>query len=167
MKRTDHNGSLRAKDAGREVTLVGWCAKRRNLGSIVFIDLRDRSGICQVVFDETMAEKVKDVRMSFEEVHYILDVKRYVEVVRTLPVNVVNVPADKRLQVFPSSVAVTLKLSFPLAADPEEGLGAYVDYQEYAKSLSGMCKVKLSGAPKGLLSYESDPVAVGCVLEDR
>jgi len=65
MKRTDHNGSLRAKDAGREVTLVGWCAKRRNLGSIVFIDLRDRSGICQVVFDETMAEKVKDVRNEY------------------------------------------------------------------------------------------------------
>ena len=65
MKRTDHNGTLRAEDAGREVTLIGWVAKRRNLGSIVFVDLRDRSGIVQVVFDETMAEKVKDVRSEY------------------------------------------------------------------------------------------------------
>ena len=74
MKRTDHNGTLRAADAGREVTLVGWCQKRRNLGSIVFIDLRDRSGIVQVVFDETMAEKVKDVRSE-----YILQVSGVVQ----------------------------------------------------------------------------------------
>lgn len=65
MKRTDHNGTLRLKDAGREVTLVGWVAKRRSFGALVFIDLRDRSGLCQVVFDETIAEKVKDVRSEY------------------------------------------------------------------------------------------------------
>jgi aspartyl-tRNA synthetase len=39
-------------DAGRKVTLIGWVSKRRNLGSLVFIDLRDRSGIVQITFDE-------------------------------------------------------------------------------------------------------------------
>lgn len=65
MKRTCENGSLRASDAGKKVTLIGWVAKRRNLGSLVFIDLRDRSGIVQITFDETMAEKVKDVRSEY------------------------------------------------------------------------------------------------------
>ncbi len=65
MERTCENGTLRAQDAGRTVTLVGWVAKRRNLGSLVFIDLRDRSGIVQLTFDETMAEKVKDVRNEY------------------------------------------------------------------------------------------------------
>lgn len=65
MKRTAHNGELRLSDAGKTVTLVGWVAKRRNFGQLVFIDLRDRSGICQVVFDETMAEAVKDVRSEY------------------------------------------------------------------------------------------------------
>ena len=65
MKRTNHNGTLRRSDEGKTVTLVGWVAKRRNFGSLVFIDLRDRSGICQVVFDETMAEAVRDVRSEY------------------------------------------------------------------------------------------------------
>ncbi len=65
MKRTDHNGTLRAGDAGRTVTLIGWVAKRRNFGSLVFIDLRDRSGICQIVFDETVSDAVKDVRSEY------------------------------------------------------------------------------------------------------
>ena len=65
MKRTCGNGTLRACDEGRKVTLIGWVAKRRNLGSLVFIDLRDRSGVVQVTFDETMAEKVKDVRNEY------------------------------------------------------------------------------------------------------
>lgn len=73
MKRTHENGTLRAANAGEKVTLIGWVAKRRNLGSLVFIDLRDRSGIVQVTFDETMAEKVKDVRNE-----YILDRKSVV-----------------------------------------------------------------------------------------
>ncbi len=79
MERTCGNGTLRAADAGRKVTLVGWVAKRRNLGSLVFIDLRDRSGIVQVTFDETMADKVKDVRGE-----YILQVTGEVQL-RTAP----------------------------------------------------------------------------------
>lgn len=65
MERTCGCGVLRASDAGRKVTLIGWTAKRRNLGSLVFIDLRDRSGFVQVTFDETTAEQVKDVRNEF------------------------------------------------------------------------------------------------------
>ena len=65
MKRTCENGTLSAADAGKKVSLIGWVSKRRNLGSLVFIDLRDRSGIVQVTFDETMAEKVKEVRSEY------------------------------------------------------------------------------------------------------
>jgi aspartyl-tRNA synthetase len=50
-RRTDYCGSLRMGDIGREVILCGWVQKQRDLGSVVFVDVRDRSGICQVVFD--------------------------------------------------------------------------------------------------------------------
>ena len=70
MKRTHTNGELRLSDAGKKVSLIGWVAKRRNFGSLVFIDLRDRSGITQLVFDETISEQIKEVRNE-----YILEVR--------------------------------------------------------------------------------------------
>lgn len=69
MNRTHNNGELRISDVGKKVTLIGWVAKRRNLGSLVFIDLRDRWGITQVLFDEHLTEAVKNVRSE-----YILEV---------------------------------------------------------------------------------------------
>lgn len=47
--RTHNNGELRISDVNKDVTLVGWVAKKRNLGGLIFIDLRDRYGITQIV----------------------------------------------------------------------------------------------------------------------
>lgn len=51
LRRTHRCGVLRSSDIGNEVVLMGWVQKRRNLGSLIFVDLRDSSGITQVVFD--------------------------------------------------------------------------------------------------------------------
>jgi aspartyl-tRNA synthetase len=52
LKRTHYCGDLRAADADREVVLMGWVHRRRDLGQLIFIDLRDRAGIAQVVFNK-------------------------------------------------------------------------------------------------------------------
>ena len=70
MYRTHNNGELRLQDVNSEVTLCGWVAKRRNFGALVFIDLRDRYGITQLVFNEDIAAQISDVRNE-----YVLQVK--------------------------------------------------------------------------------------------
>ncbi len=63
MERTCRNAELTIADVGRKVTLVGWVSKKRNLGSIIFVDLRDRSGIIQIMIKD--ANKVPDIRNEY------------------------------------------------------------------------------------------------------
>ncbi|WP_093423576.1 aspartate--tRNA ligase [Saccharopolyspora flava] len=66
MMRTHEAGSLRAGHAGQTVTLAGWVARRRDHGGVIFIDLRDASGVAQVVFREgEMAERAHRLRAEF------------------------------------------------------------------------------------------------------
>ena len=62
--RTHNNGELRLSDVGKVVTLIGWVSKKRNLGSLVFIDLRDRYGYTQIVVNEE-SELVKSIRNEY------------------------------------------------------------------------------------------------------
>jgi aspartyl-tRNA synthetase len=64
--RTHVAGSLRAADAGKEVTLAGWVARRRDHGGVIFIDVRDASGVAQVVFREgDVLEQAHRLRAEF------------------------------------------------------------------------------------------------------
>ena len=94
MYRTHNNGELRLADVNKEVTLVGWVSKKRNLGSLVFIDLRDRYGYTQVLFEEDKFPNAKDVKSE-----YIIQVKGIVtkkEVPNTkLPTGEIEVVANE------------------------------------------------------------------------
>ena len=67
-------GTLRSSDVGKEVTVMGWTQRRRNLGSLIFVDLRDKTGLVQVVFDDTTDEKVFEKAQNIRS-EYVLAVK--------------------------------------------------------------------------------------------
>ena len=69
LRRTDMCGGFRIGDAGKEITVMGWVQRRRNLGSLIFVDLRDRTGLLQIVFDEDehngTFEKAESLRTEY------------------------------------------------------------------------------------------------------
>src|SRR5271155_4084858 len=58
LRRTHSCGQLRASDAGRRAVLMGWVHRRRDLGGVIFIHLRDRDGVTQLVFNEGLDPEV-------------------------------------------------------------------------------------------------------------
>ena len=58
LKRTNMCGQLNIGNVDEEVTLNGWVAKQRSLGGLIFIDLRDKTGIVQITFDDTIEKEV-------------------------------------------------------------------------------------------------------------
>src|SRR5947207_12699455 len=69
LVRTHSCGALRKENARQRVTLMGWCARRRDFGPLTFIDLRDRDGLTQIVVNQENAPqahaKAKEVRGEF------------------------------------------------------------------------------------------------------
>src|ERR1700688_2769617 len=67
--RTHYAGDLRAADADKDVVLMGWVHRRRDLGNLIFIDLRDRGGIAQIVFNKELGAaahaRAEELRSEF------------------------------------------------------------------------------------------------------
>lgn len=74
FKRTHMCGTLNISNVGQDVVLNGWVAKRRNLGGLIFIDLRDKTGIVQVTFDDKIPQELFDKADSLRS-EYVVGVK--------------------------------------------------------------------------------------------
>ena len=100
LRRTHFCGEVRASDVGREVVLCGWVRKRRDHGGVIFVDLRDRTGIAQVVFKPDSApaahERAQAVRSEFVLAVRGRLARRDADVVNpNLPTGEVEVVADE------------------------------------------------------------------------
>ena len=108
FKRTDMCGNLRTEDDGREVILNGWVAKQRSLGGLIFVDLRDKTGIVQVVFDDTIPEDTFAAAESLRS-EYVVGVKG---VVRERSAKNSNLPTGD-IEVLASSLVIYSQAETP------------------------------------------------------
>ena len=74
LKRTDYCGTLNADFVGKEVTVAGWVQRRRDLGALIFIDLRDRTGVVQLAFDDNTDRAIFDKAFTVRS-EYVLMAK--------------------------------------------------------------------------------------------
>ena len=74
IKSTHKCGELRKENIGEQIALNGWVAKQRSLGSLIFLDLRDKTGITQVVFDETTEKDLFDLAETLKS-EFVIGVK--------------------------------------------------------------------------------------------
>ena len=120
LKRTDYCGGLRASDAGREVVLCGWVQKTRDMGQLVFVDVRDREGLVQVVFQADKPELVEDAKKLRNE--YVIGVRGRVRrrsaVNKDIPTGEVEVEAAE-LRVFAAAKVPPFVIADPPQASEE------------------------------------------------
>ncbi|RDY20475.1 aspartate--tRNA ligase [Criibacterium bergeronii] len=100
LKRTIYCAELRPADIGKEVVVMGWIQRSRDLGSLIFADVRDRSGICQIVFDENTKKEVYEKAQTLGS-EYVVAVKGKVRqrssINKDIPTGEIEITADDLL----------------------------------------------------------------------
>ena len=110
--------------------------------------------------------RIKGVRISDDVVAYELPVSRYVEIRSELPVSVRNTPAGRHLDVFPSRATVILRCVFPVSRNPFDSFDLFIDYADFASSLSGRCVARMPELPAGVLDCRVEPAVFDCIETD-
>ena len=105
FSRTHMDGVLRASDIGKEVVLNGWAAKQRSLGSLIFVDIRDKTGITQVTFNEDVPADVLEKAKSLSR-EYCIGIKG---VVRERSSKNPNLPTGD-IEVFADDITIYSKM---------------------------------------------------------
>ena len=154
MLRTHFAGSLRRADASQTVTVAGWVARRRDHGGVVFIDLRDSSGLVQVVFrEEAVAEKAHRLRAE-----YVVKVTGVVEE-RPAGSENPNLPSGE-IEINATELEV-LNESAPLPFQLDESPGEearlryrYIDLRRDGPAAAIRLRSKANAAARGVLAAQ-------------
>ncbi|MBT3318840.1 MAG: aspartate--tRNA ligase [Clostridia bacterium] len=156
-KRTDYCTNFSVDNVGNEVTLMGWVQTRRDLGALIFVDLRDRTGIMQVVFDESLMEtdfaKAEKLRSEFVIAVQGEIVRRDDETVNeNLPTGLIEVSV-KRLKVLSKSKTPPFEIDDDKAVREEKRLKyRYLDLRRPTMQNNMMVRSKISAAAREYLT---------------
>ena len=123
------------------------------------LDMVDHVSTGQIQFDDVhesqhgvlRLRRIKGVRLSDEEISFELPVSR---------------PGGRHLDVLPSRATVILHCTFPVGRNPFESFELYIDYADFASSLSGRCVARVKDLPRGVLDYRVEPAVFDCIETD-
>lgn len=110
-------------------------------------------------------EAPKGIRLSNESVNYSLEVTRYVEICRTIKVELKNAPAGKDVSIFPSTADAVFRCAFPMTTDRTGEVSFYIDYNDFHNSIGGHCAARVDDLPAGVIDCRLEPEVFEC-LED-
>lgn len=122
------------------------------------------SNVRNSVHGKVKLDSPSGVRVSTDEIIYSMEVTRYVEVEAEVQIGVRNVPSGVDLSVLPPSATVVFKCVFPTTSDPVSSTSFYIDYRDFANSITGRCVARCSGLPATVLGYEMQPEVFDCVV---
>ncbi len=136
------------------------------LESIDYILTRpiDLWGLRSSVHGTVKLEVPSGVRLSDTEVVYSMEVSRYVEKSVEVEIQTRNVPRGQELVVLPSMAEVVFRMVFPAGSDPSEKAVFYVDYDDFAGSITGRCIPKAEGLSSAVISWKMSPEAFDCIV---
>lgn len=122
-----------------------------------------RSDVKGSLHGEIALDAPEGIRLSDNTVSWAVEVSRYVELEAELPVIGRNVPAGSVFSIYPSKARVVFRCVFPVISDPSSTAVCYVDYKEFAGSLTGRCIIHCDNLPGGVISWSAQPEVAECV----
>ncbi|MCW4353236.1 aspartate--tRNA ligase [Hoyosella sp. YIM 151337] len=153
MLRTHLAGSLRAEHGSQTVTLAGWVARRRDHGGVIFIDFRDASGVCQVVFrDEAILERAHRLRSEFcISVTGIVEMRPEGNANYEIPTGEIEVNATS-LEVLNESAALPFQLDEEHVGEETRLRYRYLDLRRDAPGEAIRLRSRVNAAARGVLA---------------
>ena len=133
--------------------------------SVVSTKPLDLGDLRRSVHGKLRLETPSGVRLSHEECVYSLEVTRFVELRSEVHIGTRNVPASVDLAVLPSTATVVYRCIFPTATDPTAKAKFYIDYSDFAGSLSGRCVARCEELPNNVIDYTISPEVFDCLVK--
>ncbi len=144
------------------VLVYGEASRLENIEQVLTRPI-DLWGLRSSVHGSVKLEIPSGVRLSDTEVAYSMDVVRYVETSSQVEIQTRNVPRGQELVVLPPKAEVVFKTVFPVGTDPARKAVFYVDYNDFAGSITGRCVPYVEGLPSGVISWKMSPETFDCI----
>lgn len=145
------------------VTVYGETNLLNSLDKVLTEPIRSY-GIENSISGQVKLRKNRKLRYSADQVSYSAKVTRYVEEKATAHIYCRNLPEGKSMMVYPSSTEITVSRVFPPVRGEANEIQLYVDYNDFAQSLGGKCRVRHERLPEGVTGIKLGHEYVSCVL---